>query len=93
MMGTPGGQLVLLGVFVCLAGIAISGKAGMMKEGELSKEAQKASVPEFSLVKGLIIAVLSGILSVHFLILGSKLESPWLRLLSLPDLIHFTRTM
>jgi len=66
MMGTQGGQLVLLGVLVCLIGIAISGKAGMMKERELSKEAQKASVPEFSLVKGLIIAVLSGILSSFF---------------------------
>ncbi len=53
MLGSQGGQLVLLGVLVCLAGIAISGKAGMMKERELSKEAQEASVPEFSLVKGL----------------------------------------
>ena len=66
MMGSQGGQLVLLGVFVCLAGIAISGKAGMMKERELSREAQLASVPEFALAKGLIIAVLSGILSSFF---------------------------
>jgi len=66
MMATQGGQLVLLGVLVCLIGIAVSGKAGMMKERELSKEAQEASVPEFSLVKGLIIAVLSGILSSFF---------------------------
>lgn len=66
MMGHTGGLLVLLGVLVCLIGIAISGKAGMMKEKELTVEAQKASVPEFSLVKGLIIAVLSGILSSFF---------------------------
>ena len=66
MLGSQGGQLVLLGVFICLAGIAISGKAGMMKERELSREDQEASVPEFSLVKGLIIAVLSGILSSFF---------------------------
>ena len=66
MMATSGGQLVLLGVFVCLAGIAISGWAGMMKEGELSTEEKKKSVAEFSLVKGLIIAVLSGILSSFF---------------------------
>ncbi len=32
MLATSGGQLVLLGVLVCLVGIAISGKAGMMKE-------------------------------------------------------------
>jgi len=66
MMATSGGQLVLLGVLVCLIGIGIAGKAGMMKEGELSKEEQRKSVPEFSLVKGLIIAVLSGILSSFF---------------------------
>jgi L-rhamnose-H+ transport protein len=66
MMANQGGLLVLGGVVVCLLGIAISGKAGMMKEAELSKEDQKASVPEFNLVKGLIIAILSGILSSFF---------------------------
>ncbi len=66
MMATPGGRLVLLGVLVCLTGIAISGKAGMMKEKELSEEQQKESVAEFSLVKGLVIAILSGILSSFF---------------------------
>ncbi len=66
MMGTPGGQLVLLGVLVCLIGIALSGKAGMMKEQEISAEESKKSVAEFSLVKGLIIAVISGILSSFF---------------------------
>lgn len=66
MLATSGGQLVLLGVLVCLIGIALSGKAGMMKEGELSEEEQKKSIAEFSLVKGLIIAALSGILSSFF---------------------------
>jgi len=66
MLASSGGQLVLLGVLVCLIGIAISGKAGIMKENELSEEQQKASVAEFSLVKGLIIAVFSGILSSFF---------------------------
>jgi len=66
MLASSGGQLVLLGVLVCLIGIGIAGKAGMMKERELSKEEQKKSVAEFSLVKGLIIAVLSGILSSFF---------------------------
>lgn len=66
MLSSPGGQLVLLGVAVCLAGIALSGKAGIMKERELSKEQQKASVAEFSMVKGLIIAIISGIMSAFF---------------------------
>ena len=66
MLSSSGGQLVLLGVAVCLAGIAISGRAGMLKEKEISAEQSKMSVKEFSLVKGLIIAVISGILSAFF---------------------------
>ncbi|MFN8254435.1 MAG: L-rhamnose/proton symporter RhaT [Bacteroidales bacterium] len=66
MISHSGGQLVLLGVAVCLLGIAISGRAGMKKEQEISPEASKQSVKEFSLVKGLIIAVISGILSAFF---------------------------
>jgi L-rhamnose-H+ transport protein len=66
MLGSSGGQLVLLGVVVCLAGIAVSGKAGMMKEAELSTEEQKTSTQEFNLAKGLVIAVISGVLSSFF---------------------------
>ena len=66
MIGDNGGRLVLLGVAVCLTGIAISGAAGWRKEQELSPEQTKASVKEFSLVKGLIIATISGILSSFF---------------------------
>ena len=65
MLGNAGGQLVLLGVLVCLIGIAISGKAGMMKEAEIKSENQTPT-GEFSLVKGLVIAVVSGILSSFF---------------------------
>ncbi len=66
MMSNSGGQLVLLGVLVCIIGIAISGKAGMMKENELTDEQKQESVTEFSMVKGLIIAIISGILSSFF---------------------------
>ncbi len=66
MLSNTGGQLVLLGVAVCLLGIAISGKAGMMKEKELTTEQKQGSTAEFSLVKGLIIAIISGILSSFF---------------------------
>jgi L-rhamnose-H+ transport protein len=60
------GQIVLLGVFLCLFGIYICGRAGMMKENELPDEEKKKSVAEFSLVKGLIVAITSGILSSCF---------------------------
>lgn len=66
MLASTGGQLVLLGVLLCLIGIAVSGKAGMMKERELTDEQKKISIKDFSLVKGLIIAIFSGILSAFF---------------------------
>jgi L-rhamnose-H+ transport protein len=66
MLQKPGGQLVLLGVLVCIAGIAVCGKAGMRKENELSAEQKSASVSEFNLSKGLVIAIISGILSSFF---------------------------
>lgn len=66
MMQHSGGQLVLFGVLVCLIGIAVTGRAGMMKEKELTHEQKTDSVQEFSLVKGLTIAVISGVLSSFF---------------------------
>ncbi len=66
MFQHPGGQMVLLGVLVCLVGIAVTGRAGMMKEKDLTEAQKTASTAEFSLVKGLIIAVFSGILSAFF---------------------------
>lgn len=65
MLQHSGGQLVLLGVLVCLIGIAFSGKAGIMKEADLNLDKEK-NTSEFSLVKGLIIAIISGILSSFF---------------------------
>jgi L-rhamnose-H+ transport protein len=66
MMASEGGQWVLIGVVVCLIGIFICGRAGMMKESELPEEQKKKSVAEFSLVKGLVVATISGILSACF---------------------------
>ena len=66
MFNSTWGLIVLTGVVVCLFGIYICGRAGMMKENELSEEVKKKSVQEFSLVKGLIVAITSGILSSCF---------------------------
>ena len=66
MLSSPGGRMVLLGVVVCLVGIFICGRAGMMKEKDLPQEQKEASVSEFSLVKGLVVATISGILSACF---------------------------
>lgn len=65
MLSNPGGRLVLAGVLVCLIGIAISGKAGILKEKDFATGHEDKD-KEFSLVKGLVIAVISGILSSFF---------------------------
>ncbi|MES2574361.1 MAG: L-rhamnose/proton symporter RhaT [Bacteroidota bacterium] len=65
MLATTGGQLVLFGVLVCLIGIAISGKAGILKEQDFAVGHEDKD-KDFSLVKGLIIAIISGILSSFF---------------------------
>ena len=66
MMTNTWGQVVLLGVVLCLLGMYISGRAGMMKEKELPDEDKKKSVAEFNLAKGLLVAIASGILSSCF---------------------------
>jgi L-rhamnose-H+ transport protein len=60
------GQWILFGVAVCLAGIAVSGMAGMSKEKELTAEQKKATIQEFSFVKGILVATFSGVMSASF---------------------------
>jgi L-rhamnose-H+ transport protein len=60
------GVVILSGVAVCLAGIAVSGLAGMSKEKELPEEEKKKAVKEFNFAKGMLVAVFSGIMSSCF---------------------------
>ena len=66
LLSTSWGRIVLIGVIVCLLGIYICGRAGMLKEKELSEAEKKKSVAEFNLVKGLMVAIFSGIMSACF---------------------------
>lgn len=66
LLNTSWGRLVLAGIIICLVGIYICGRAGVLKEKELSAEKKKESVKEFNLVKGLIVCTISGILSACF---------------------------
>ena len=64
LMTTNWGQMVLLGLFVCVVGIVICGKAGGMKDRDLV--GANKSNDEFQISKGLIVAVISGVLSACF---------------------------
>jgi L-rhamnose-H+ transport protein len=60
MFGTYGGRIVLLGIVVCLSGIAISGAAGRRKEREIPSD---EATPELNVGKGLAVATFAGIMS------------------------------
>lgn len=66
LLNNTWGNVVLVGVVLCLAGIYICGKAGYQKERELPDEKKKESVKDFNLQKGLVVCIISGILSAGF---------------------------
>jgi L-rhamnose-H+ transport protein len=66
LFSSASGILMLVGVGICVAGIAIIGYAGALKNRNLSEEERKKAVKEFALKKGLIIAVFAGIMSACF---------------------------
>ncbi len=63
---SAGGPLVLLGVFICLLGIALGGFAGVRKERDMGNDGKSSAIKEFSLWKGLAIATFSGVMSSCF---------------------------
>ncbi len=63
LLTATSGQVTLSGIAVCLIGIIICGKAGMMKEKGLSAEQKTETIKEFNFTKGILVAVFAGILS------------------------------
>jgi len=66
VVGTRSGIVILIGIAVCLVGIAFAGAAGFSKEREMSQEQKRASIKEFDLKKGLVVGTFSGIMSACF---------------------------
>jgi L-rhamnose-H+ transport protein len=60
------GKIILGGVLLCLIGIGICGKAGVMKEKDLGDSKNAGTIIEFNLRKGVLVATISGILSSCF---------------------------
>jgi L-rhamnose-H+ transport protein len=63
---TTPGKITLLGVFVCLLGIAVAAFAGLTKEREMSEADKKKVITEFNFTKGILVATFSGIMSACF---------------------------
>ena len=66
VLGTTSGRTILLGIFICVVGIAAAGLAGIFKERAMTLEQQQSSVKEFNLKKGIAVAILSGVMSACF---------------------------
>ena len=65
LFGSTGGRIVLLGIVILVVGIILSGRAGIIKDKDMAGNKEGVN-KEFKLVKGLIIAVVSGVLSAFF---------------------------
>ena len=71
MIGSQWGLVILAGLLVCIIGIIISGKAGMMKEKQISSvvvdpHAGVAVKTEYKFALGMFVSIVSGVLSACF---------------------------
>ncbi len=60
------GLVLLTGVSIAIAGIAVIGYAGALKSSNMSDDEKKKAVKDFALKKGLLIAILAGVMSACF---------------------------
>lgn len=74
ILAKQGGGWVLLGVGVGTLGIALCGVAGRLKEIDLT--AQQSGPGEFSLLKGLVLSLLAGVLSAVYGIAINDVAKP-----------------
>ena len=61
-LATPTGWLIVFGVFVCLIGVAVCGRAGMLKSRSEQAKTEVSSAPGRGMFRGLILALFSGVL-------------------------------
>jgi len=60
------GLVLLIGVSIAIAGIAVIGYAGSLRAKNMTDEQKKAAVKDFALGKGLLVAILAGVMSACF---------------------------
>ena len=60
------GLVLLIGVSIAIAGIAVIGFAGSLRSKNMTDAQKKAAVKDFALGKGLLVALLAGVMSACF---------------------------
>ena len=60
------GLILLVGVCITLAGIAVIGYAGSLRSKNMTEEEKKAAIKDFALTNGLLVALLAGVMSACF---------------------------
>ena len=60
------GLVLLIGVCITIAGISIIGYAGSLRAKNMSEEDKKKAIKDFALTKGLVVALLAGVMSACF---------------------------
>ena len=60
------GLILLVGVCIAIAGIAVIGYAGSLRDKNMSEEEKRKAVKDFALKKGILIALLAGVMSACF---------------------------
>ena len=63
---SPKGLILLLAVAVTLVGITLVGYAGSLRSRNMTEEERRKAIKDFALKKGLLIALLSGVMSACF---------------------------
>ena len=66
LIATGGGNIILLGLAITFAGIVVVAMAGARKDAALSDAQKQAAVAEFNFVRGVAVAIFSGIMSSCF---------------------------
>ena len=69
------GLMLTIGVSIALAGIAVIGFAGSLRSKNMTNDEKTAAIKDFALGKGLLVAILAGVMSACFS-LGLEASEP-----------------